>query len=344
VIRSHLQGTPYYLRLNRCYLRYINSFLLFSQSIDNKAKGLSALLRGEILNDILALSCADSPEQSAILRTLFFAKWANHATVAVNNLINHFRREWCNERLGNWTHGHISNYVNCTNGLESTNNVIKNEVTMRQLMPIMNFLIKIQTWVGEQSTRRDVTDVNYIEFALQHSFTTLDWKKAHAWRSDLKKQIRYIPDRQTYVTLSAESIGVLTHNRAVALINTFNESSWDSYDVFTSNYANVTILTRDNSRPEGYVCSCMANRKEFTCCHSLAIAMIRGTMVAPEQARVHLLGRKKRRGRIPLAGPAWERVRLDINSPPNHPQQDAAELAGIGEGGGNLIAQLQEEI
>lgn len=181
------------------------------------------------------------------------------------------------------------NYVNNTNGLESTNNVIINEVTMRQLMPIMNFLIRIQNWIDDQSRRRDVNDVNYIEFALTHTFTTLDWKSAHVWKSDLKKQIRYVAERQTFVTLSAESVGVLTHDRAVAFINAFHESSWNSYDVFTSNYANVTIITVDNSRPEGYKCSCMKNRKEFTCCHSLAVAMIRGTMVAPEEARVHLL-------------------------------------------------------
>ena len=124
---------------------------------------------------------------------------------------------------------------------------------------------------------------------MTHTFTTLDWKSAHVWKSDLKKQIRYVAERQTFVTLSAESVGVLTHDRAVAFINAFHESSWNSYDVFTSNYANVTIITVDNSRPEGYKCLCMKNRKEFTCCHSLAVAMIRGTMVAPEEARVHLL-------------------------------------------------------
>lgn len=68
--------------------------------------------------------------------------------------------------------------------LESINNVIKTEVTIIQLIPIMSFLIKVLSWVGEQSTRRDINDVNYIEFALEHSFTTLDWRKGHAWRSD----------------------------------------------------------------------------------------------------------------------------------------------------------------
>lgn len=348
MFRSCLQGNVIEylinnLRYYRYNLRFVHSFLI-PQNIEHKAKGFPVIIRGELLHDILALSFAESPAQATILRTLFFSKWDIHDSVAVKGVVNHFRREWCTERHGNWTHGHIANYVNCTNGLESTNNVIKNEVTKRQLMPVINFLLKIQIWVGEQSSRRDPTDINYIEFALQHSFTTLDWKLAHVWRSDPKKQIRYVADRQTYVTLSKESVGDLTHNRAVAIINMFNESTWNTYDEFTKNYTNATIITVDLTRPEGYVCSCMANRKEYTCCHSLAVAMIRGTMVPPEAARVHLLGRKKRRGRIPQAGPAWERVRLDINTPPNHPLQNPAELAGLGEGGENLIAELQEEI
>jgi hypothetical protein len=180
VFRSCLQGNVIeYAHDNLRYYRYnllfVRSFFI-SQNIESKAKGFSVIIRGELLHDILALSCAESPAQSTILRTLFFSKWDIHESAAVKALVNHFRREWCTERHGNWTHGHIAKYVNCTNGLESTNNVIKNEVTMRQLMPIMNFLLKIQIWVGEQSTRRDPTDINYIEYALQHSFTTLDWK------------------------------------------------------------------------------------------------------------------------------------------------------------------------
>jgi hypothetical protein len=297
-----------------------------------------------ILHDITALSGADSPVQSDRVRTLFFQKWEVHEVEAVRTLIAHFKRVWCNVRVGNWTHGHIANYVNCTNGLEATNKVLKDEVTKRQLMPILNFLLKMQSWLGEQSERRDETNPNYMKFATSHTFTTADYTEAHAWRMDNRKQIRCIQELDVYVALSVEVQGHLTPERAVTQLNIFNDSSWNSFDEYSKMLYNVFILRVDNTRPEGYKCSCMVNCKTFTCCHSLGVAMYRGTMNPPENLGIFLLGRKRKRGRRPQAAPAWERMGYDINSPVAHPQQDPAELAGNAGGGENLIAEIQGEI
>lgn len=209
-------------------------------------------------------------------------------------------------------------------------------------MPILNFLLKLLSWLGEQSTKRDSNNPNYMKFATTHTFKTADWTAAHAWRTDNKKQIRFVPDAQVYVTLSSYATGHLTQDRAVTLINTFTDSTWNTFDAFTSMFHNASILRADQTRPEGFRCSCVANCKEFTCHHSLAVAMIRGTLVPPENARIHLLGRKRKRGRKPQAAPAWERMAFDINSPVNHPQQDEAELAGQGVGV-NLLPEINEE-
>ena len=190
-----------------------------------------------------------------MLRSLFFDKWENHESAAVKVVISNFKRDWCNERVGNWTHGHIHNYVNNTNGLEATNKVLKDDVTKRQLMPILNFLLKIQLWLGEQSAKRDINNPNYMKFAASHTFETADWTVAHAWRTDKMKQIRLVQDGQVYVTLSATAAGHLTHDRAVQLINTFTDSTWNTFDAFTTMFYNVSILRIDETRPEGYRCS-----------------------------------------------------------------------------------------
>jgi hypothetical protein len=312
--------------------------------MEKKAKTVPSDVSALILHDITALSSAHSAVQSVRLRELFFLKWEIHEAVAVRTLIEHFRREWCNDRLGNWTHGHIANYVNNTNGLEATNKVIKDDVTKRQLMPILNFLLKIQNWLGEQSEKRDITNPNYVPFATSHTFTTADWTAAHAWRMDNNKQIRFVTERLTYVALSPHAVGHLTAERALTQINAFDASSWNTFDEFTNMYFNVSIIRVDNSRPEGFKCTCMDNCKEFTCRHSLGVAMIRGTMIPPANAVVHLLGRKRKRGRKPMAAPAWDRMGFDINSPIHHPQQDFAELAGIAGAGENLGAELNAEV
>lgn len=319
------------------------SYFYLSQGFEKKCAGLPLEVRGALMSDITALSCAYSPDQSVLLRILFFAKWENHESQDVKALVGSFKREWCNARVGNWTHGHIHNYVNNTNGLESTNKVLKDEVTQRQLMPILNFLIKIQLWLGEQSAKREVGNPNYMQFATTHTFSTLNWTTANAWRLCKKKQIRILQEYNVYVTMGEDAVGTLTHDRAVTYYNTFTDSSWATYDEFTTMYFNMSIVRVDHTRPEGYRCSCIDNCKTFTCVHSLAVAMIRGTMAPPANIQINLLGRKRRRGRRPQAAPAWERMVLDINSPVAHPQQDEAVLAGhnVGE---NLLPELQEEV
>ena len=56
--------------------------------------------------------------------------------------------------------------------------------------------------------------------------------------------------------------------------------------------------------------------------------MMRGTLIPPQAAQVQLLGWKRKRGRKPIAAPAWERMAFALDTPPQHPQQEAAILLG----------------
>ena len=69
--------------------------------------------------------------------------------------------------------------MNNTNGLEATDKMIKDEVTLRQQMPVLNFLSKIMSWIGEQLTKGDSTNPNYVKSAIAHSFSSKDWSAAH---------------------------------------------------------------------------------------------------------------------------------------------------------------------
>jgi hypothetical protein len=117
---------------------------------------------------------------------------------------------------------------------------------------------------------------------------------------------------------------------------------------------NISILTEDNTRPEMYCSTCSTNAKEFTCVHSLGLAMMRGTLNAPRAAQVQLLGRKRKRGRRPLAPPAWEmlpfRYQFSITAPTTRPCRTSwtitsTKSCGPLEAGVNLAeALLPEEV
>lgn len=284
------------------------------------------------MQDINALSYAWSPNVAMLLRNLFFAKWDSHNDNRAVEAAAHFRSEWCNARLGNWSRGHAPNSVVNTNGLEATNKVVKDELTFRQLMPVLDFLRKGVVWLEEQSEKRDenleTLNPNVLKFARQHTFTTKEWTQAHTWKVSTAKQIRYIPHRDIFVAVAPGIRGDLTDEKANLYATTYTECSWTTYDRYTTMFHNVFILQSDTTRPEMYNCTCAVNAKEFTCTHSLGVALMRGTLAAPRAAEVKLLGRKRRKGRRPMAAPAWERMDFTLRSPIQHPQQDDDILLG----------------
>ena len=127
---------------------------------------------------------------------------------------------------------------------------------------------------------------NVIKFAPSHTFTTKDWTQAHAWNTDKRKQIRFLPLLKVYVAVAPGARGDLNDARANVCVDTFTLCSWATYDEYTSMFYHISILRSDPTRPELYTCA--HNAKEFTCIHSLGVAMMRRTLVA--------LGTQKKKG------------------------------------------------
>ena len=75
---------------------------------------------------------------------LFFQKWENYDDDIIASVLSLFRKLWTGNSLTfKWTKCHSPHDVMINNELESTNRVIKDEVTERQLLPVVNFFNKI---------------------------------------------------------------------------------------------------------------------------------------------------------------------------------------------------------
>ena len=199
-------------------------------------------------------------------------------------------------------------------------------------MPVLDFLQKGISWLHEQSQKRDQSvenvNPNLVKYAKQHTFTTKDWTSAHSWKVSTAKQIRYLPQVDVFIAVAPGVKGDLTDERTNHYVTTFTDCSWSTYDKYTTMFHNVFILQSDPTRPEKYDCTCAANAKTFTCTHSLGVALMRRILTAPRAAEVRLIGQKRRRGRRPMAAPAWERMEFALQSPVQHPQQDEGILLG----------------
>ena len=130
----------------------------------------------------------------------------------------------------------------------------------------------------------------------------------------------------TYLKTDKEVKSDLTDSRASRLIDKINNVIFRSFDDFTSCTDNIFFSNVDQSRDEGYSCTCKQNAKELSCIQSVGIAIICGTLVPPRRAMVTLLGRKRKVGRKPMAAPAWEHQSFEIDTPPAHPEQNVSSL------------------
>lgn len=311
------------------------------------SKGANAIKdrkdRAEILNDMCVLGTAYSLLAAERLKALFGAKYANHENGQVAQVYNEkFVKVWGNSNLYKWTAAHARNSVVNTNGLESNNCNIKNEITERAIIPVVTFCKKSLDYLSEQSLNRDPQHPYCKTFALTPTLTTKAWTEAMEWKQSNRKQLRLLEDVNYYVTISSRTLGELTEDKARSILKQYEECSWETFDLYAITHHNVCVLIPDATRAEGYRGTCQKNAKEFTCIHSLGVAILRRTMLPPNVAGATLLGRRKRKGRRPQAGSAWDLMPLDIRSPVHHAQQDALILAGgggvaaVGAGAGGL--------
>ena len=277
-------------------------------------------VRGIFLHDINAISLSFTSEQALLAVGLFLAKSEANENATVLNVTAHFRAQWTNNHVSNWTRGHCPNCVINNNGLEATNGVIKDEV--------LNFFVEISRWLTSQSTRRDPANPNPIPFTGVHTIVTSNWTEAYRWSRDTARQLRITNDG-VYVAVNGDVRGDLTDEKAAYFVAMFTNFTFGSFDDFTKASNNVCVIRPDLTRQEGYNCTCKVNAKEHSCNHSLDVAIIRGTLVPPREAKVTLLGRKRKRGRKPLAAPAWQHQPFDIVSPQYHPEQNPDILAGV---------------
>jgi hypothetical protein len=297
------------------------------QNVEKQAKRITnEQVRAMFLQDINALSLAFTPENAVLALALFFAKWEAHNDPNVGQVSAYFKNQWTDNAMSNWTRGHCPGCVINNNGLEATNLVLKVEITQRVLMPVLNFFDELRRWLKNLSLRKDIANPNYIPFTTFHTISTKDWTEAYRWSKDSYRQIRRTGEE--YVAVSKNVSSHLTYDRAARLAGQLGNLTFDSFDTYTTTSNSICLIRVDQSREEGYNCTCKQNAKEHSCIHSLGVSIIRGIMVPPLEARATLLGRKRRRGRKPHVAAVWMYQPFDINSPAHHPLQDPNILAG----------------
>jgi len=146
------------------------------KNIEPYYRALSKNARRQLQCDVQALqNCQDA---STFLKAvpLFLKKW----TAIHPDFVKYFREQWISKNY-QWFEGAAVGQPSSNNGLEATNGVIKSEHTMRERLPVGQFLSTTLEIVLQWSETRDPESANCIEYATTPKVSLPQWTKAYQW-------------------------------------------------------------------------------------------------------------------------------------------------------------------
>lgn len=112
-------------------------------------------IRRQLREDITNLQLARSRDEFEFGKHLFLTKYKNTAAA----FLEYFKSEWLGAHDG-WFEGQASGVPSTNNGLESINNRIKQDGTLRERLPMGPFIHFMLTECEKWSKRRDPSNVN----------------------------------------------------------------------------------------------------------------------------------------------------------------------------------------
>lgn len=250
--------------------------------------------RERLLADINTLQTCESSDQFQKVTKLFLNKWKKPtSSPCVRHFIEYFEKEWL-LGLPNWYEGAAVGFPSTNNGIEGTNAVIKGEGTLRERLPLGQFLSCAVTMVRHWSMDRDPTSVNCKVFADTASVSLPSWTSAYQWASTNKPVLERdaVNCKQYFVTSSTietpiSSTLLSKHER--------RNGKWKTFDEYTS--WRQEIWTIEVFPNQTVTCSCPIHLKRGICKHSLGMQIRRKEVEVPLEAKNIKLGQKRKRGR-----------------------------------------------
>ncbi len=250
--------------------------------------------RGTILSDIETIQVLPSPELFHQAVELFFAKWENKE----KSFVSYFKKEWINSN-SNWYEGYRHFTPSTNNCLESCNNVIKKENTFRERHPLSRFKMIALKTVARWS--------NSYKNGLKSIITTptihlARFTSAYQWVKSKKEVVvrTETEDLKAYFIPAGKKTSLTEDEIQTHLDNT----SATTFDNFVKNQFEVWTVKINKDQWLEARCSCPFFFKNYSCKHTVGIAIRTGLVKPPLEVRGPPMEQKRKRGRPAKAGTA----------------------------------------
>lgn len=229
--------------------------------------------------DILQLS--RNPSQFDEASDLLMDKWQQISV----ELVNFFENEWLHQNR-NWYEGFSKRTPSQNNALESRNNVIKNEQTLRERLDLSQFRVVLLGMVHQWSTEyvNGLNEMNFDAPKIELKHWTAGYNFA---RSNFNITSNEIEDKIVY-TISLNDKITPDHEW-----NSFKEFKETEFSFVHTSFDNP--VTSENWQNGD--CDCPDFFKLFVCEHLIGIALGLKVISAPVEAKTIPIGQKRKRGR-----------------------------------------------
>ena len=195
-------------------------------------------------------------------------------------------------------------YPSTNNDLESCNNEIKRNKTLRERYPLSRFRIVAQNIVGDWSKERDTTRINSKKFSIIPTITTKMWTDGYQWMKLNKKVLVQEKSHhlEFYFTSSTEKHDINKTNMGtyIRLMKHMRWTDFDPYVDIVKSIWKVTLsknCTVENEEWKTGMCNCPIFYKQYICKHMIGISMRNKILTFPLIAKNIPMDAKRKRGR-----------------------------------------------
>lgn len=238
----------------------------------------------EMLDGIRLLQIAPDTETFSKGVELFISKYHTRE----RRFVEYLNDMWFTTH-NTWYEGASDRLPSTNNGLESFNNVIKKEETLRERMPIGQFanqcLISASRWSKQYAFDKMIV--------MSPTLDTGDWTSAYQWGTSSKEvRSQRSGDLTEYFCPSGGKVSL-----SAADVRRAKKRSWRNFDEFKKAAFAVWIVSMKDDNWRDARCSCPHFLKNYKCKHTLGMAIRLQLVHAPPEAKQIPLGQKRKRGR-----------------------------------------------
>ena len=273
------------------------------RNVENASKKMikSQSKRLLFLKEFGDLSASWSKECYLKVRGLLIQKYSTDAEVT--NVMDHYLRTWCTDRLQNHYSGVAPGYSMHNNGLEGKNGAIKVLATDFKQMSIPDFCKSISKFIQAESIEKDENSNNFRPYKREPEIKCSTYA-AVSMAVTNKQYSVYHSALNEHANLYAVSRRDGTCGDSFdEAIQKFKSLSWESFDDFTNCTKKIKILS---GSPGEWSCTCYTYSRDHHCIHSLLLSYLRNEMnvVCKVLENTRLSRTKKSRGHTKKARPA----------------------------------------